>query len=185
MNAPTADVSVRVAWGADASAIAAVQVAAWQATYDAVLPPHLLAELPVDEFTAHWAASIARPKEARQRVLVALERVSVRGFTTTAPSTDQDADPSRDAELGELVVDPTARGLGHGSRLLHAAVDTMRSDRFSRALTWVASTNDALRGFLVGQGWAADGAFRELDLEGDGAVTVKQLRLHTDLTTDP
>ena len=58
----------------------------------------------------------------------------------------------------------------------------MRSDRFSRALTWVASTNDDLRGFLVGQGWAPDGAFRELDLEGDGAVTVKQVRLHTDLT---
>ncbi len=183
MNLPTADVSVRVAWRADASDIAAVQVAAWQSTYDALLPGDLLAALPVAEFTAHWEASIMRPKEARQRVLVALERASVRGFTTTAPSTDDDADPSQDGELGELVISPSARGLGHGSRLLHAAVDTMRSDRFSRAITWVASTNDDLRRFLVGQGWDADGAFRELDLEGDGAVTVKQVRLHTDLGT--
>jgi ribosomal protein S18 acetylase RimI-like enzyme len=181
MAFPTADVSVRVAWRADAPAIAAVQVAAWQATYDAVLPPELLTALPVDEFTEHWEASIMRPKEARQRVLVALERASVRGFTTTAPSLDDDADPSQDGELGELVVDPAARGLGHGSRLLHAAVDTMLSDRFRRALTWLPSTNDDLRGFLVSQGWAPDGAFRELDLEGDGQVTVKQVRLHSGL----
>src|SRR6476661_6623545 len=153
MSHPTADVSVRVAWRADAPAIAVVQVAAWRATYDGVLPPELLAELPIDQFTEHWEQSIARPKEARQRVLVALDRASVRGFTTTAPSTDDDADPGRDAELGELVVDPDARGLGHGSRLLHAAVDTMRSDKFGRALTWVPSTNDDLRGFLLSQGW--------------------------------
>jgi ribosomal protein S18 acetylase RimI-like enzyme len=182
MSPPTADVSVRVAWSADAPAIAAVQVTAWQSTYAALLPRDLLATLPVAEFTEHWETSIIRPKEARQRVLVALERASVRGFTTTAPSTDGDADPSQDGEVGELVVDPSARRLGHGSRLLHAAVDTMRSDRFTRALTWVASTNDDVRGFLVSQGWAADGAFRELDLDGSGAVTVKQVRLHTRLT---
>jgi ribosomal protein S18 acetylase RimI-like enzyme len=178
----TADVSVRVAWPADAAAIAAVQVAAWRATYDGVLPRELLDGLPADEFAAHWEKSIATPKEARQRVLVALARASVRGFTTTAPSTDEDADPGRDGEIGELVVDPTARGAGHGSRLLHAAIDTMRSDRFTRATTWLSSTNDDLRGFLASQGWAADGAFRQLDLDGDGAVTVKQIRLHTSLT---
>jgi hypothetical protein len=30
-------------------------------------------------------------------------------------------------------------------------------------------------------GWAPDGAHRELDLRGDGAVRVKQVRLHTAL----
>ncbi len=184
MNQPSADVSVRLAWRADAAAIAAVQVAAWRATYDAVLPADVLDALPVDEFAAHWERSIATPKEARQRVLVALERASVRGFTTTSPSTDEDADPGRDGELGELVVDPAARGAGHGSRLLHAAVDTMTSDMFVRATTWVASTNDALRDFLGSQGWAPDRAFRELDLKGDGTTTVKQVRLHTSLA-DP
>ncbi len=74
---------------------------------------------------------------------------------------------------------------GHGSRLLHAAVDTMRSDRFSRATIWLTATDDALRSFLAAQGWAADGAHRELDLYGDGSVTVKQIRLHTDLSEDP
>jgi GNAT superfamily N-acetyltransferase len=182
MDSPTADVSVRVAWRSDAEAIARLQVVAWRTAYGDLLPPTLLDALPVEQFAEHWAASIAAPKDARQRVLVALERATVRGFTTTTPSPDEDADPVRDAELGELVIDPSARARGHGSRLLHAAVDTMRSDRFSRATTWLATSNDDVRGFLASQGWATDGAFRELDLEGDGAVTVKQVRLHTGLT---
>jgi hypothetical protein len=49
-------------------------------------------------------------------------------------------------------------------------------------VTWLNSTDDVRRGFLTEAGWAADGAFRELDLRGDGAVLVKQIRLHTDLS---
>lgn len=182
MTSPTADVSVRIAWHADAAAIAAVQIAYWQATYSALLPASVLESLPVDEFRRHWEQSIAKPREARQRVLVALERAALRGFTTCAPSTDGDSDPGSVAEVGELVVDPDARGAGHGSRLLHAAVDTMRSDGFTSATTWVTSTNDDVRRFLTDQGWSSDGAHRELDLDGDGRVTAHQVRLHTDLT---
>lgn len=184
VSTPVADVSVRVAWPADAAAIATIQVAAWRASYAGLLPTELLDRLPVEEFRARWEQSITKPREARQRVLVALERASVRGFTTTGPSTDADADPAKDAEIGELVVDIAARGTGHGSRLLHAAADTMRADRFTRATIWLLSTDDETRRFLSSQGWAPDGAYRELDLNGDGAVTAKQVRLHTDLSTE-
>ena len=176
--------SVRVAWHADAGAMAALQIAHWRTAYAALLPADLLASLPLDDFRAEWEQSIAKPAQARQRVLVALERATVRGFTTTAPSTDADSAPDRVAEVGELVVDPAARGAGHGSRLLHAAVDTLRSDGFTSATTWLPSTHDDVRRFLTDQGWAPDGAYRELDLYGDGAVVVNQVRLHTDLTAD-
>jgi GNAT superfamily N-acetyltransferase len=185
MDKPSADVSVRVAWTADAPAIAALQVRVWRERYADLLPAYVLAELPLDAFTMQWERSIARPKEARQRVLVALERASVRGFTATEPATDGDSDPARDGEITEFVVDEERRAVGHGSRLLHAAVDTLRSDRFTRATMWLTATDDAMRGFLTRQGWATDGAHRELDLYGDGTVTVKQVRLHTDLTPDP
>lgn len=181
VNGPTADVSVRVAWAADAPAVARLQVTAWRELYADVLPSEILDQLPVESFTQAWEKSIARPAEARQRVLVALERVTVRGFAATAPATDSDAHPAKDAEITEFVVDPEQRNAGHGSRLLHAAVDTLRSDGFTRATCWLGSTADGLRAFLVDQGWAADGAHRELDLHGDGSVTVKQVRLHTDL----
>ncbi len=73
MSKPTADVSVRVAWADDAGAIADVQVRAWRETYAGVVPVEDLDNLPADEFEAAWLQSVARPREARQRVFVALE----------------------------------------------------------------------------------------------------------------
>ncbi len=181
MSSPAADVSVRIAWAADAAAMASVQISAWRQEYAGVLPDEVLGALPADRFASTWQRAIARPKQARERVLVALERAVVRGFVATAPAGDQDAHPGSDAEIIELVVDPSTRGEGHGSRLLHAAVDTLRSDGFSRATMWLPSTADGIRAFLEAQGWAPDGAHRELDLHGDGYVLVKQIRLHTDL----
>jgi GNAT superfamily N-acetyltransferase len=176
---PTADVSVRLAWADDADAIGSLQVRTWQEAYAGVVPAEVLAALPSDAFAEQWRRSITRPREARERVLVALERAAVRGFVATAPSRDGDASPAVDGEIVELVVDPDHRGAGHGSRLLHAAVDTLRADKFERATIWLNTTADGLRAFLVEQGWDADGGRRELDLYGDGAVTVKQVRLHT------
>ncbi|HSS67823.1 MAG TPA: GNAT family N-acetyltransferase [Nocardioidaceae bacterium] len=178
---PTADVSVRTAWGADADAIGRLQVRAWQESYVGVVPSEVLATLPADAFAEQWHRSITRPREARERVLVALERATVRGFVATAPAKDIDADPGADGEIVELVVDPEYRGSGHGSRLVHAAVDTLRADKFQRATVWLNASADDLRAFLVAQGWDADGGHRELDLDGDGAVRVKQVRLHTAL----
>lgn len=182
---PSADVSARVAWADDADALSRLQVEAWREAYADVLPADVLAGLDPAQFAERWRESISRPREARQRVLVALERATVRAFAATSPSIDGDANPAEDAEVAEFVVSPEHRGEGHGSRLLHAVVDTLRSDRFARATIWLTSSDDARRGFLVEQGWEPDGAHRELDLYGDGSVVVKQVRLHTDLTPDP
>lgn len=178
---PQADVSARIAWADDADAIADVQVKAWRQAYAALLPSDVLDALDPEQFAAAWAASLTKPKDARNRVLVALERNTVRGFAITSPSEDPDSDPVLDGEISELTIDPDHTGQGHGSRLLQACVDTLRADRFRRAVTWLNSTDDALRTFLGSAGWAADGAHRELDLRGDGEVLVKQVRLHTDL----
>ena len=67
---------------------------------------------------------------------------------------------------------------------MQASAVTLRADGFTHARAWVASIDDTLREFLVGAGWAPDGAHRELDLHGDGSVLVKQVRLHTDLGGD-
>jgi GNAT superfamily N-acetyltransferase len=176
MASPTADVSVRVAWEADAPAVASVQARAWQTSYAGLVPaldPEATAEA--------WGAAMRAPGDARNRVLVALERNRVVGFAVVSPAADPDCDPMADAELQDLVVDPDERGKGHGSRLLQAVVDTLRLDRFTRAVTWTVSDADDLRRFLTEAGWAADSAHRELDLDGTGATTVKQVRLHTAL----
>ncbi len=180
MSSPTADVSVRVAWADDASSIGGLQARAWRTTYAGLLP----AEALPDEATATetWRAAMTRPEDARNRVLVALERNRVVGFAVVGPGSDPDCDPVADAELLELTVEAGERGKGHGSRLLTAAVETMAADRFSRAVFWSIATDDEVRSFLTSAGWAADTAHRELDLDGTGTTTVKQVRLHTALS---
>ena len=113
------------------------------------------------------------------RVLVALERATVRGFALVHPAKDPDADEIRDAEVGEFVIDPLHRRVGHGSRLLQACVGTLVADKFGQGLWWVGTTNDVLREFVISTGWAADGAHREL--ESEAATTMKQIRLRTSL----
>ena len=182
MSTPTADVSVRVAWADDASAIAGVQVRAWRAEYADLLPAEVLAAMDPDDFATAWQASLTRPQDARNRVLVALERNTVRGFAVTAPASDPDSDQVADGEIVELTVEPGQTRHGHGSRLVQACAETLKADRFTRALVWLNSTDDARRAFLTEAGFAPDGAHRELDLHGDGSVRVKQVRLHADLS---
>lgn len=181
MNAPSADVSARVAWAEDAPAIAAVQVRAWRTSYAELLPAEVLEGLRAEDIAASWSKALARPEDARNRVVVALERNLVTGFVVTGPAGDPDCDPVATGELTDLTVDPHKRGAGHGSRLLQAGVDTLVADRFTRAVTWLPAKDDDLRAFLTGAGWGPDGAHRTLDLLGDGSTTVQQVRLHTSL----
>lgn len=176
----TADVSVRIAWPDDADALAVVQTASWAEQYAGLVPAGVLPS-DVPAVAERWRQSLQKPGDARNRVLVALERNRVTGFAVTLPAADPDCDPVRDGELAELTVAPAERGLGHGSRLVQAAVDTLRSDRFTRAVCWLVATDDVTRGFLTEAGWGPDGAHRVLDLTGDGSTTVKQVRLHTSL----
>jgi ribosomal protein S18 acetylase RimI-like enzyme len=181
----TADVSARIAWAEDAPAIAAVQVRAWRASYAELLPAEVLAGLEADQIAEGWRQSLGRPHDARNRVLVSLERNLVTGFLVTGPSSDPDSDPVASGELADLTVDPHKRGAGHGSRLLQAGVDTLVADRFTHAVMWLPAADDALRAFLTSAGWGPDGAHRTLDLMGDGTTTVKQVRLHTALVDQP
>lgn len=180
---PVSDTSVRVAWADDAAAIARTQLATWHEAYRDLLPPEELGRLDADTVAAGWHQALTRPGDARNRVLVALLGNQVNGFVTTSPAADPDCDPIVVGEVGELTVPPGQRRQGHGSRLLQAAADTLVSDRFTRAITWVNATDDATRAFLDAAGWAPDGAHRELELEPAAGqpARLKQVRLHTAL----
>lgn len=171
----------RIAWPQDAEAIADVQIAAWKRSYADTLPADVLASLNRESLATAWRNEIGRPAEARQRILVALDEDAVVGYVLTAASEDPDCDPAVDGEIDDLTVHADHEHAGHGSRLLHAAVDTLRADKFERALVWLTSTDDARRAFLTESGWATDGAHRTLDLHDDGTVLVNQVRLHTAL----
>jgi len=176
---PTAD-SVRLAWPTEAAAIAGLQRRSWDALPDE-LGLTLLRGITLAEMTEAWHQVLTRPPQATRRLLVAVEQSQIAGFATTSAAQDHDRDPVRDGEIDQFVIDPRARHLGHGSRLLNACADTLRADGFDRAVWWVLAADDGLRTFLASAGWAPDGAHREIGSE-DASVRVKQIRLHTDLT---
>ncbi|MGO1974370.1 MAG: GNAT family N-acetyltransferase [Propionibacteriaceae bacterium] len=179
---PVAD-SVRLALPSEAAVIAEIQRRSWSQQLPEEAAATLLAEVAHDEMTEVWHAAIVRPPEARFRVLVAIGDARVVGFAATVPSQDPDADARADGTIDEFVIDPPAQRRSHGSRLLNACVDTLRSDGFSHVSWWVAAADDVTRAFLTEAGWAADGSHREIGSE-DEQVRIKQVRLHTDITED-
>jgi GNAT superfamily N-acetyltransferase len=174
---------VRLALPAEASGIAAVQRRVW-AEGAGQVGAWMLDTMTIEEMQQLWDRALTAPPAARYRVLVALTNDRIVGFATTGPSADPDADAAADGSLEELAIDPPARLRGHGSRLLNAAVDTLRADGFRYGRCWVATKDDDVRRFLTGAGWAADGATREIGTD-DAAVRLKQVRLHTDLRAEP
>lgn len=176
-----ADVSVRPARPGDATGIAQVQLRAWRTAYTDVLPSHVLGAEVEPLLATHWHEAASSPPSGRHHVLVALRGDDVVGFAALAPCEDEDRDPTRDAELLDLLVDPDHGRQGHGSRLLAASVDTLRADGFVYALAWLLAVDDARRALLTSSGWLPDGATRSLQTAADGSL-VHQLRLHTDIS---
>lgn len=175
--------SVRLALPSEARAVAETQRRAWAQTLPTDVVDQLLAGVDTETMATTWHQAIVRPPTAQCRVLVALEQGRVVGFATTSPADDPDADARQDGQLEELVVDPPAQRRGHGSRLLHAGVDTLKADGFARAVHWVPATDDVVRAFFADAGWAADGGSREIGTD-DETVRIKQVRLHTDISVD-
>ncbi|MBP8920352.1 MAG: GNAT family N-acetyltransferase [Micropruina sp.] len=173
--------SVRLALPAEAPQLAAIQRRVWLQQLPQDLARSVLEGIDLDEMTTSWHAAIVRPPLAQFRVLAAVTEERVTGFAAVGPSDDPDAEPGEDAVVAEFAIDPPAQRSGHGSRLLNACVDTLRADGFARATWWVRSTDDALRGFLEGAGWAADGSHREIGSDDENRM--KLVRLHTDIST--
>lgn len=173
---------VRLALSGEARPIAEVQRRVWAAAADSAASS-LLDAVDIEAMTQAWERAISRPPAAGFRVLVALSDTRVLGYAVTAPASDPDADPAADGAIEELAIDPVGRRIGHGSRLLNACADTLRADRFARAVCWVPSRDDDLRSFLAGAGWMPDGASREIGTE-DETVRVKQVRLHVSLAEE-
>ncbi len=176
---------MRPARAGDATSLARVQVASWRRDLARIVPAALLAELTSDEaegvWRDRWREAITNPPTSRHHVLAAVTESPPRevvGFISAGPATDADRWPGTDGEVYELRVLPERTGCGHGSRLLHAAADTLAGDGFHTLYTWALEPDTALRRFLESSGWAADGARGELDV----GTSVPVMRLHTTIS---
>lgn len=176
---PLADASVRVARPSDAPAVGLVQAAVWRDAYAGVLPQEALDAFEPPAFASAWRRSLAAPPEGVHRLLAACAGDQVVGFASIGPSQDPDASPET-GELSAIGVHPQARRAGHGSRLLNAAVDTLRGAGADTLHTWVLADDEATRAFLVEAGLVPDGAFRDRVVSPDGR-TAREVRLVADI----
>lgn len=147
----TADVSVRPAVPGDDIAVTAIQVGAWRTTHTQVLGDDVIDALDTLRMREQWAAAISAPPGPGFAVLVACAGPDVVGFVALAPG-----------QVLALEVGPAHRRSGHGSRLLAAAVDRLRTDGAQELVTWVLDGDEAREVFLAGAGLGADGRRRTL-----------------------
>jgi len=174
-----ADASVRIARVSDAPAVGLVQAAVWREAYADVLPEEVLHQFEGPAFARVWRDSLASVPTPRHRLLVACAGEQVVGFVAVGPSADPDS-AGTSGEVLAMGVHPEARGAGHGSRLLNAAVDTLRGGGFERMVIWLLQEDEGGREFLLASGLAPDGAWRDRVVDADGG-TVREVRLVADL----
>lgn len=145
----TADVSVRPAVAGDESAVTAVQVASWRST--GVLGEGVIDALDVPAMQERWSSAITSPPGPGFAVLVALDGPAIVGFAAVSPG-----------QVLSLEVLPESQRAGHGSRLLAAAVDRLRSDGSDTVTTWALVDDAARAAFLEASGLGEDGRSRTL-----------------------
>jgi GNAT superfamily N-acetyltransferase len=190
---------VRPARPDDVGEIARVQLTTWRVACRRLIAQHLLDRIDPEWITGRWHEAIATPPSAKHRVLVAVERSEspvagspseyLVGFAASGPADDAALAPDEHhtslgpdvAAVTDLLVEPRWTRRGHGSRLMAAAVEIWRIDRFRTAVAWAFADDIATRRFLEGSGWAPDGARRWLDVDD---LLVPQVRLHVALGDD-
>lgn len=179
VTAPVAEASARIARLGDAPAIGVVQAAVWRSSYREVLPPEVVEQFEASSFARVWRDSLKNPPSPRHVLLVACAGEQVVGFAAVGPSIDKDAEQSS-GEVLALGVHPDARRIGHGSRLLNAAVDTLRGKGFVSMSVWLLAGDQDTRAFMTAAGLSPDGAYRDRVINVDRAVA-REVRLSADL----
>ncbi|MCL2466425.1 MAG: GNAT family N-acetyltransferase [Micrococcales bacterium] len=148
-----ADLFVRPATEGDEHPITDVQLAAWTTT--GLLGDDVIALLDPAAMRESWHNAITAPPGPDYRVLVACDGPRVVGFASVAPQ------PPSGLILA-FEVTPTEQRSGHGSRLLAAVVDHLRTTDATEVATWIVHTDEARTRFFAGAGLAPDGPQRHL-----------------------
>lgn len=164
---PDPDRSVRPALVDDAPAIARIQAAAFSRL------------APAGEFIDEagleraWTETLHAPPPPGFFTLVALHGLGVAGFALVVPAQALELEGARidaGSEIAELHVDPRFARSGHGSRLLQAIADLVRTPTLR---TWAFADDEARTRFLTSAGFAPAGLRRTLD--GGGGALVQHL----------
>ena len=141
----------------DLAAVAHVYVASWRVAYAGLVPQDYL-----DSLTEGvWMESLARRVN---RTWVACEDGAVIGVCSYGSARDEER--AGWGEVVSLYVQPGRWGAGVGSRLLHAALDSLRAEGFAQAYLWVLEDNARARAFYERQGFGLDECGQSVEIGG-------------------
>lgn len=159
-------ITIRSAEPRDARAIAGVHVASWQAAYRGIFPDEVLNNLSVDDRARQWEAGLAKPGAGGRTIVGELDGHVV-GFSSHGPARDPDVAPGQVAELYAIYTLETAWGLGCGRALWLEALQRVKRDAATKAITvWVLTDNARGRRFYEKAGFLTDGATKDITLYG-------------------
>ncbi len=163
---------MRVATAADAEEVARLHVRSWQSAYRGLLPAEYLDGLRWRDRAERYQFDVVGPDQPM--TVVALDGGAIRGFATTGPARDADAEGS--GELIAIYVDPDRWGAGIGRLLIADARERLHTRGFVEAIVWVLAGNRRAERFYRIDGWAPDGSGRGEDHWGVAADEVRYRR---------
>jgi GNAT superfamily N-acetyltransferase len=154
----------------DATRIAEVHVATWQAAYAGIFPEGFLAAMSVDHRAEVWNGILEEAIDgAGLHIAVAGDRIL--GFAHGGPGRDTDASDA--AEVYAVYVLPDYWGTGVGKTLLDALVAELTVGGAPEAMLWVLEPNHRARAFYKREGWKYDGRAETIER---GGTSVRELR---------
>lgn len=160
---------LRRATGADAAAVAAMHIRAWQAAYRGIVPDPFLDGLDVEARASRYAFDRSGPGDPE--TWIAVEGDDVVGMVCVSPSRDDDL-PGL-GEVCALYVAPDRWRSGAGSSLMARAERLLTDAGFTEASLWVLEDNARGRRFYEAAGWEADGRTRTGEIGGRELVGVR------------
>ena len=160
---------LRRARGADAPAVAAVHIHAWQVAYRGIVPDAHLDGLDVATRAARYDFDAAAP--GAPETWIAMDGDVVVGFVTVSPSRDEDL--LGFGEVRAVYVAPDRWRSGAGSALLAQAEALLGAAGFNEAHLWVLEDNTRARRFYERAGWALDGARKVIEIGGRPLAEVR------------
>jgi ribosomal protein S18 acetylase RimI-like enzyme len=141
-------IGVRRARAADAPAIGAVHVAAWQSAYPGILPGDYLARMSVARQVAHYEAAIRGGGDVHVATASGIDvppasMPRIVGFATSGPARCSDLMGRRlaDGEIETLYVLDDWRDRGLGRRLVRAAAGSLQEAGCRTLFLWVLRDN--------------------------------------------
>jgi ribosomal protein S18 acetylase RimI-like enzyme len=154
--------AVRRATPEDATALAQIHVAAWQAAYRGVMADAFLDGLDVRQWAERWRQTLAGtrgPEHTPETVLVVeLDGGPPLGFAMTGPERQPSPHSETRGELWAINIAPDAWGQGLGRLLLREAERALADAGHGEAVLWVVAANGRARRLYERAGWHADGA---------------------------